>query len=513
MSYSYGRRATPAPKKTPVAGIVTATVFVIAVVGVFAWLWGLNILHLFTFQLRESAIFWTPAGIGAAVLIAAFLFTKKPGVHALAITVAVISIVAGLVLSIFANYERLRVYYTQSSTQVEQVAPDYADRVPFEVASNMSDAEMQDLTGDAQATKSLSDASDHGIWNTLVHTRGPFNGYEAVQTMDLPLFDSETSPGVDNCRFEENAKLRDGGALPHNNLSRAIYGMVPLDVDYDFSDAYGYCQDGVPYVAVPLKQVQGWFYPTHVFYGVAVYNGTTGELTIADTAEKVAEIPGPIYPMSLAAVQREALAANEGWWEMAVSQTSGYTAATSNTEVQLRRDGDEDGASDYVTTLTPRGSSKSIIGVSHIPATSGTPGARNTLTVALLPDGQTRASNKSLTDSLRGRYSHLADIANDKLQVFEVTASTEGRWVLTLGRELAVSYRAYVSGDGKQITLINRRGDVVAQNYGAKDSDEGDGEGTLTPVPGADLGELSDAELAELGKAIFDELAERGATE
>lgn len=483
---------------------------ILAALGVFAWVWGLNILHLFTTSWREAAIFWTPAFLAVVLAVAFFLVENIPA-KATFFVASVFFLIGAISLSVTATHTRLSVYYAQSTKQVEQIAPDYADRVPFEVAGNTSDAEMQDLTGDAQATKSLADLGDHGEWNTLVNTRGPWNGYEAVQTMDLPLFDSDGANAmVDNCRFSPKATLRDSGSLPHNNLSRAIYSLVPLDVDYNSADMYGYCQDDVPYVAVPLYQVQGWWHPVNVFYGVAVYNGSTGDLTIADTNNAVEDIPGPVYPMSLASIQREALAASEGWWEMAVAGTSGYTAASSNTEVQLRAV--DDNESDYVTTLSPRGSSKSIVGVSHVDASNATPGAWNTLTVSLLPDGQTRASNKALNDSLRGRYSHLSDIATDKLQIFEVTASKDGQWVMTLGRELAVSYRAYVSADGNTITLINRNGNVVAQSDGGSSSSSGD-DGTLVPVRGTDLVELTTDELTQLGKAILDELLRRTGVE
>ena len=69
---------------------------------------------------------------------------------------------------------------------------------------------------------------------------------------------------------------------------------------------------------IPLYQLRGWWHPVNDFYGVALYNGATGELTIADTAEKVAEIPGPVYPMSLARTQRVSLAAEESWWDLVV---------------------------------------------------------------------------------------------------------------------------------------------------------------------------------------------------
>lgn len=352
--------------------------------------------------------------------------------------------------------------------------------------------------------KSLATSGDDGLWSALALSRDALSGYEAIQVMDLPLLgEVDQNKDVTFCSFAPNATLRDGGALPHNNLSRSIYENVPLDVDFAISDAYGYCDDATPIIAIPLYQVTGWFHPVNVFYGVATYNGTSGEITVIRDEKAIATLPGPTYPASLAATQRAALAANEGWWEMAVVNTSGYEASSWNTEVQLGQQDNNRG--DYVTTLTPRGSSKSIVGVSAVQATGGKPGSLSPIHVNLFEGGETRASDKNLEQTIRTTYGNIADIANDKLEVFEITLGADGEWVLTLGRNQSVSYRAYVSTDGSEVRLVNRFGDTVAEAYTPAD-DAGE-EQVFTP--GTDLGALSADQLTKLGQDILDELARR----
>lgn len=489
---------------------------IIATIWILSWMWGLNVVHWFTTGLREHAPFWTPVGIGIAAAVPAIvwafrlrptrLYEKTPKLYYVLNSVAagavVLGLGAGIWLAFTATHARLHAYYEAATDIVTAEPTDYADRAPYEVAEHTSEAVLKDVTGSVRPVKSISEEGDHGLWTSLVLSNGPFNGYEAVQVMDLPLLgDLDPNKDVRFCRFDETKKLRDSGSMPHNNLSRAIFEQVPLDVSYQGGDVYGYCDGTTPIVVVPLTQLHGWWHPVSVFYGLAFLNGTTGEVTVTTDKQVIDATPGPTYPMSLAAIQRMTLMASEGWVEMEIEHSSGYAQATQNTEVQLVSE--SSGAADYVTTLMPRGSSQSIVGVSTVPAKAQSPGTLNTIIVSLFPDGKARASNKNLEQSLRTSYGNIPDIANDKLDVFEITIGRGGDWVLTLGREQSVSYRAYISADGKDIRLVNRFGETVSQAYSSEP-------GTAPSAPAVgDLTSMSDEELNTLGKAVLDELGRR----
>ena len=490
--------------------------FVLAVCGVLFWLWGMNVIHWFTADFREFSAFWilTLAGL----VVAGFLgFRASVNSSRLQTGFAITALSLGLLAGLFvgtmvAPYHMAKGYYEASTTTIaNSVAPSYSERAPYDLAVRTSDKSLMNITGDSQVTKSLADEGESGEWNTLVVERGVFKGYEAVQNMNLPLYGTSQNSNVKFCEFSETATLRDHGAMPHNNLSRAIFNKVPLNVGYEESDFYSYCNDAnEPVVVVPLKQIDGFFFPTWKAYGVAVYNGQSGVLDVVTDAGKILELPGPTYPASLAASQRNSLIANGTWWEMVGERVSGFVAASDNTEVNLRFADNSD--TEYVTSLMPRGSSTSIVAVSHVSASMKFPGAYNPLIVAAFSPENVRPANSTLADDLKTRYSYMPDMANDTIGIFEITSGKDGGWIASLGREQSVNYRAYISPAGDKIELKDRNGTLIAQGSatgGTAANGESNGEEpsvTLTPTG---VSTLSNDELNTLGKAVMEELAKR----
>lgn len=486
-------------KSLSVAGIIAS----LGVIGVMVWLWGFNILHMFTTQYRESTPFWFFAFIGVAAGIVMLFQDRNYGLW---FGVMGASLVGLLLFTIPADYNRLNAYYNASVEIVEGDAADYDDRAPYEVARAVASKYMGDTIGETLNTKALVDEGEYGEWNTLSIRKGIFVGYENVQNANVPLYGAVNVNAVKFCEFDDNASLRHGGSMPHNNLSRAIFGSVPLNVDFDSSDAYGYCNDdNEPVVVTPLKQVNGFFYPLWSFYGVAVYNGATGDLDIVTDVDKVNEIPGAVYPASLAAVQRHSLVAGGSWSEYFFN-SFGWETATENSEVNLRS---ADGESMYVTTLRPRGSSFSIVAVAEVAGGSVVDGKFNPLVVNKLPES--RPANKALVSDIRSQYSYMPEMANDSAQVFEITSGKDGGWVASIGLEESVNYRAYI--DTKQnIELFDRNGNLIATGSTSNPTPENpDGEVVLVPENG--ISELSTEELKTLGNQIMDELVSRATPE
>jgi hypothetical protein len=168
------------------------------------------------------------------------------------------------------------------------------------------------------------------------------------------------------CRFSDVADARLGGSFGHN-LGRLISEQRRW-VRFVGDDAYAYCDGATPMVVVPLTRQVGLFVVTERPVGVAVYNGATGAVDIVD---RPTGVPGPTYPRSLAARQREATHGMSGfadWW----FDRSGWDAADdganadNESEFTLAR---TDGSGPlYVTPLTPRGAASSVVAVSTVPA-------------------------------------------------------------------------------------------------------------------------------------------------
>lgn len=488
-----------------------AAVIAIPLLIVVGWLWGPNIANgMVVFWLSNAALM-TPLSIGVVIAVIGWFFLSEAG-RVMSIVAAIALAITSLVMaSLVAPYQTAKKYYESSTTtSSDTVTPSFAERAPAEVAALTSNKALMDITGDSVLTKSLADVGEHGHWNTLVIERGWFKGYEVVQNLDVPLFGTAQNKDVQFCEFAETATLRDGGTVPSNNLARSIFTKVPLNVSYASEDIYAYCNDAdEPVVVVPLQQISGFMFTTCRPYGVATYNGKTGELNVLRDADEINELPGPVYPLSLARQQRESLVANGTWWEMYVEQVSGFVAATENPEVNLRRMDSDD--TDFVTPLMPRGSSASIIATSNVPATTMTPGEYNTLVVSKAPSENVRPGNSTLVDDLKTRYSYMPDMANDTIHVFEITAGKNGGWVVSLGREQSVNYRAYVSPSGNEVELYDRNGNLIAQGSSSNKSDDGSGETASEGVEwtGSNVSGLSNEELTELGHAVMDELAKR----
>lgn len=481
-------------------------IVILGPVAIIAYPWGAQILHFFTTTLRTGSSFWLPVIIGA-ILAWVLYFVSFEGKLAI-VGVSLGLLVGGIMVSVVAPYQEAKGYYTASTETVKDgETPSYEERAPLEVAWRTSNQALMNITGDSVVTKSLADENTSGEWNTLVVERGWFKGYEVVQNMNLPLYGAAQNNNIKFCEFSDDAKLRDGGKVPSNNLQRAIYHRVPLSVTYNADDMYSYCNDdGEPVVVAPLKQIKGFLFTRWHPFGVAVYNGASGELEILKDVDRIDEIPGPVYPLSIARDQRESLIANGTWWEMYGERVSGYVAASDNTEVNLRRDGEKE--TDYVTILMPRGSSTSIVASSFVPSTRLVPGEYNKLTVAAFASENVRPANSTLVDDLKTRYSYMPDMANDTVGVFEITAGKDGEWVVSLGRDQSVNYRAYISANGDDVELYDRNGNLIAQ--GSRSADE-TGETTgIEFTPGTNVSGLSSEELNQLGKAVVDELTKRG---
>jgi hypothetical protein len=489
--------------------------FVLAVCGVLFWLWGMNVIHWFTADFREFTAFWvlTFAGVVGALVLLVKANTKDSGFFGgLAIATLIVGLTAGIVVGTFvAPYHMAKGYFEASTkTVTDSHAPSYTERAPYELAVRTSDKSLMNITGDSQITQSLADEGDSGEWNTLVAERGIFKGYEAVQNLSLPLYGASQNSNVKFCEFSETATLRDHGAMPHNNLSRAIFNKVPLNVDYEEDDFFSYCNEAnEPVIVVPLKQIDGFLFPVWKAYGVATYNGKSGALDILTDAEKIEALPGSVYPESLAASQRNSLIANGTLWQMVVERVSGFVAASNNTEVNLRLA--DNSGTEFVTSLMPRGSSTSIVAVSHVSASTMTPGEYNTLMVEAFSPENVRPANSTLIDDLKTRYSYMPDMANDTVHVFEITSGKDGGWIASLGREQSVNYRAYISPAGDKVELFDRNNKLIAQGSATSEATESGGNSgaaTVTMTP-TGVSSLSTEELNTLGKAVMDELAKR----
>jgi hypothetical protein len=252
---------------------------------------------------------------------------------------------------------------------------------------------------------------------------------------------------------------------------------------------------------------------------VARYDGRTGKVTITDDTTKV---PGPSYPISLAARQREGTAAVGGfadWW----FERSGWDAsedganAGNESEFSLRYR-DDSGGSAYVTPLTPQGEASSVVAVSTVP-TRHSGGGLAPLTVHRL--SPTWSSPQAIVALIKAEYRDVCCWNDD--QVFEVVPTGGSTWTATLGSEQSIRYRVEGWGqiNGREATCLkNADGTLVRCAYAAPGSPEEQElhrreqqkqqeqatEGGTAP---GDLTRYTDEQLAELNRRVSEEVNRR----
>lgn len=272
-------------------------------------------------------------------------------------------------------------------------------------------------------------------------------------------------------------------------------------------------------VIVPVTELVGFYPAVEVPAGVVVYDTSNEDLELLEDVA-AGDLPGPIYPISLAAKQREAMAAYgdnasffnwmRGRMGYELSKEDGDPNGSNPAEIQLVT---TDGRGAFVSPMAIRSKSGStrIAAIADVSSEEVKAGEYNTLTLHTYASQERRPTNAVVDDTIRAHYSELQQWANG-LTVFEIVPTKDQEWVATLGYERAVTFRVRISADGTT-TLETPEGDVIAQRdaNGALVSDgasEG-GDDVVVDNSGAKLSELSDRELARLLQQLSQEVLTR----
>lgn len=437
--------------------------------------------------------------------------------HALILTFAVVAFVLMFVLIPVQSF--LNTYGTYASTKVtnstDAAKLSFTERVPFDVANAVSDRSLGDTLGNSTGHVKAIPMSNE--YTTSVIRRGLFQGYESVQTMKLPLYGAaNTNNDVSFCKYSESSQLRLGGAGLNNNMEMRIYQQTSPSTLVDSSDAVAICAaKDEPVLYVPLTKLEGGIFPHRVPAGVAIYNGKTGDLKIE---KDLSVAPVPVYPMSIAVSQREALSTSQGFWDWffhragfeTTSKDQGDPNAGNNSEFAMKSADDEKKGT-YVTPLTPRGSSSSIIGLSTIESNSVEDGKLHELILHRYEDSKTRDANSTVAATIVSTV--LEGYKANGLTVFEVVPAKDGTWTASIGKNQSILYRANIAADGHTVTLTDASGNVTKGDLGSQPADQGKSDGkTSAPTTNKPVSEMSPDELKSLADSITAELAKRASS-
>ncbi|MBW5482254.1 hypothetical protein [Streptomyces bambusae] len=433
-----------------------------------------------------------------------------------AVTLGCLGVVVGLGLTVgwlvYGAYLQDRAYMATARVVSEPVPP-LTPRAPYVVGKAQAAPNLGDVTGEIADITYLPDADRFA---TLVERRGLLAGYEVGLVQDIPL--GGGSRGQERCAFDVSvADARIGGWFSHN-LGRKI-SAVKRWVRFEADDAYVTCSGSTPVVVVPLKRQTGLLVVTERPAGVALYDGRTGKLTVTTDTSAV---PGPSYPISLAARQREGTAAVGGfsdWW----FERSGWDASEdganegNESEFTLRHQ-HGGGASAYVTPLTPQGEASSVVAVSAIP-TRHRGGGLAPMTVHRLDP--TWSSPKALVALIKAEYRDVCCYNDD--EVFEVVPTGGSTWTATIGSEQNIRYRVEGRGQvaGREATCLKAAdGALIRCAYAAPGSPEEQElrrreqqkqqeQSAKGPPGGGDLTQYTNEQLAALQGRLSEEMIRR----
>lgn len=439
-----------------------------------------------------------------------------------AVTAGVLSL-AGFIAWCITNTYLREHQYAATVQATDAPVPELTQRAPFQVAAAQARVNLGDNPGDLVDTTYLA---TEDTYTSLVERRGWFTGYSTALVQHVPLTGRATGT---TCDFSTDADSRIGGALG-GNLGRRI-NELERGVSWDADDVYGYCAPDpaapgarTPMVVVPLTEQDGFFVITERPAGIALYNGKTDQLTIrTDTTG----IPGPAYPLSLAATQRESSIASGSFadwlsdrsgWETTDDDTNSGNAAEFNladthTKQPL-----------YVTPLTGRGSATAISAISVVDARTAAPGYAAVVVHRL---ARPWVNPDSITSRIKKDTQDLPNWQN--LKVMEVAPLSGERWVATIGDNNIVSYRVRGTGtltdpdpkstqaadpnaqptclyrDDNSLIRCGSPADTGGNGIGIQYGPNAQHNGT---VP-ADLAGLTNAQLADLGRRIAEENSRR----
>lgn len=503
------------------AGVVVAGILVIA----FFWflfhtMWNTFVHGASRFLVGSQAAL---AVILVGVIVAGAAFYLNDTYERLSISLFIggaLLVIAGFIgggaLSSYWNTHSL---YEASKTTVAVDGDNqsFKSRVPYEVAVGTSGANLGDNTGDV--TGKVKSIPGSGQYTTSVIRRGWFKGYEATQVLSLPEYGQPNiSNDVKFCKFnEDKAPYRLGGSWWSNNLTyRILNAAGGWTTWFENEDVSVVCNEkGEPVLYAPIVKSEIGFLSSHdVPAGVVTYNGATGEIQYHKEMSSVNGVS--LYPASLAAKQREATHTANGFadyvfnragWED-TSKDEDDPNSENPTEFGMVTTG---GVIQYVTPLTPRGESKSIVAISTVNAGDNKYGQLAQLNVHKYKTARQATStvkSNVMANGLGGQKTNL--------DVFEVVPSQNGEWTATIGQRQTVVYRATIAGDDS-ITLLDSSGKTVFTNR-ANDSNTTDqsksgeakdsGDASKSDA-GRDLSSMSVDELKQLSDDVTKELSDR----
>lgn len=503
--------------KTILFYVGTGVAALLLVFGILYWFAGFAFIALFEAIFRSLFHIILPIAIGAIVAGGSyFLLRDRSGQVIIPGIILGVSILGSLAYSALYYGYAVESTYASAAKSVEETTQ-YADRAPWVVANNYAQRNQEDIIGDrmdahyvpAPADKNAAQGEGSSRYTVIIDGKAflGMTGYAGIQTLNMPVTGNMGGGVSSYCETPDGMDKRIGNIWRSHNLTVDI-SKQRANAHFNPDDVYGYCDGDSPKIVIPLYEYDGLWTVTKAPAGVAVYDKTGVKVYDADEVKSL-NIQGPTYPRSLASKERESINAS-GSWSQWIAGNYGYDTTNKDDDDSNGENSTEftmidgSGAMDYVTPLTPRGTSQSITATGYVKATQDGSN-RNPLIVnksTQLPATSTLVT--SIKESSVNGDSQWATRWSAGMKVYEILPGKEGHWVASIGQGQAVSYRADIAPDGS-VTVTNA--DTGATSSHSEPSPTAQQSAT---VPGTKpLDQMSDAELLVQIQTATEELQRR----
>ena len=447
----------------------------------------------------------------AAIVVVVLSWTSEGGAGAAFAAVLVVFAAVSAISNDFMYDSR------GAWSESDDSMPEMAVRAPYEVAENVLKGRASEnvkAAFDGQAAYLPGVNAFSGIFTKP----GWLKPHALIVQTNL-----DTGKTV-QCEFgEEGGKRAD--TLMVRSLRSDVWGDESFDLRFSGEDIYGFCgpsldsdnQDLVPWIVAPATTRTGVLSTRPVPAGVAVYNGQTGDREFyRDVTDGRVEwdgqqldLPGGNYPISLAGRGRESAVRSKGWWDHKVTKTAGWdvdddkgSPNAGNPEDMLLRYAE--GASDtaganwaYTTLVTPRGDSDQIVAVGIVNARDVRAGFEEPTKVYPINNG---VSASEMNGRIRTEVKDIGFAAGENT-VWEVVPLDSDTLIATIGSDKSANVT--VIGD------LTDSGMTLDPSEGTAERDRPAPTSSPTVQPSEDLSDMSDSDLFDLGRAVFDEVERR----
>ncbi len=384
----------------------------------------------------------------------------------------------------------------------------------------------------AKTVISRSSESDSGttlLIDTLSYTYGDTPGWTAIRDgrKQQPLYGVAFWPGqggVETCRFEGDYAINKAF---HGRMGKSLLDDLASfnkQLFFEEADMWGFCQsagdpatitDDQPIIVIPVKSWQGtgnrsaWYSA-----GILVVTGSpSGDAVIAHIHDvESGQYPGPVYPVSLAAEQREEAQFMAGKWnkwfrDFGFETTNATSQAGNASEFLLRST--VDGRLYWVTPLTARSSDSQIVSAySMIAADESTLDEINDLRIYVLPVDDSRLVN---LDDLEARVRQAISVEDPGFygaggSLVEFLPLDDSSWQVYAELSGRVVYRITVPADSRirpVVTSLEGIDEAAVQDARPGTSSQDDStESTCAADPGA----LTTTELINCAATLAEDL-------